>query len=501
MSSDSQNISGQSYGSGSQPSSSSHSESSSPPVTPLIRRPSHQSSSQAWEIIAQDPVPLNQLPGRFNPKVLSWEQWEERLGSMGYLALDSRPVFKESSRVTKKVLAKWADRVIKPERVQPEPTKDLEDACEKLLKGDPVTGKPYAYGGWVFRLANPDGGASATHDAEDNRADSPDGHAEAGSPHPDMNFNRMTTIIEDDDDDVQVLHSNRSPLSNSPYPPNFPGMDGATSARCSPIHEKSQKLKSPSARHHSEVDRANPPKIPVQSGAKEVGASSSSKAKDQKRKSSHKSSRGGKKRKISLSDREGETIEEAFLSLAKKLSKAGVISEEIGQTLKEKDQVSQLTLLLDSAKLEINDRAERERRLEEELKEERARFALLEEEKKRKIAELEDALGQAEESARAKEEAFPTEAAHWAACHHLEIARSILNTPEETMDFFKTMYQEPEGKRMITEIGSYGFQCGHKDERSLLYARLLKRDPSFDPAKMKLPALYKEELAPPFPLE
>ncbi|VFQ62703.1 unnamed protein product [Cuscuta campestris] len=343
----------------------------------------------------------------------------------------------------------WADRVIKPERVHPEPTKELEEACEKLLKGDPVTGKPYAYGGWVYRLPNPDGGAFATHDAEDNRADSPDGHAEAGSPHPDMNFNRMTTIIEDDDDDVQVLHSNRSPLSNSPSPPHFPGMDGATSARCSPIHEQSQKLKSPSARHHSEVDRANPPKVPVQSGAKE----------------------------------------------------AGVISEEIGQTLKEKDQVSQLTLLLDSAKLEINDRAERERRLEEELKEERARFALLEEEKKRKIAELEDALGQAEESARAKKEAFPTEAAHWAACHHLEIARSILTTPEETMDFFKTMYQEPEGKRMITEIGSYGFQCGQKDERSLLYARLLKRDPSFDPAKMKLPALYKEEPAPPFPLE
>ncbi|VFQ79040.1 unnamed protein product [Cuscuta campestris] len=365
----------------------------------------------------------------------------------------------------------WAARVIKPERVHPEPTKELEEACEKLLKGDPVTGKPYAYGGWVYRLPNPDGGASATHDAEDNRADSRDGHAEAGSPHPDMNFNRMTTIIEDDDDDVQVLHSNRSPLSNSPSPPHFPGMDGATSARCSPIHEQSEKLKSPSARHHSEVDRANPPKVPVQSG------------------------------EASLSDSEGETIEEAFLSLAKKLSKAGVISEEIGQTLKEKDQVSQLTLLLDSAKLEINNWAERERRLEEELKEERARFALLEEERKRKVAELEDALGQAEESARAKEEAFPTEAAHWAASHHLEIARSILTTPEETMDFFKTMYQEPEGKRMITEIGSYGFQCGQKGERSLLYARLLKRDPSFDPAKMKLPPLYKEEPAPPFPLE
>ncbi|RAL54245.1 hypothetical protein DM860_001373 [Cuscuta australis] len=207
--------------------------------------------------------PLNQLPGRFNTKVLSWDRWEERLGSLGYLALDSGPVFKESSRVTKKVLAEggiifplrpllveicnkfnllpgeltpnahrflncfvniceslnikpsldlflhmydvlpgtsncpgfvyfhsransrgfitglppshkkwkqrfvfvefppdqfplshceWADRVMKPERVHPEPTKELEDACEKLLKGDPVTGKPYAYGGWVYRL-------------------------------------------------------------------------------------------------------------------------------------------------------------------------------------------------------------------------------------------------------------------------------------------------------------------------------------------------------------
>ncbi|VFQ87005.1 unnamed protein product, partial [Cuscuta campestris] len=221
----------------------------------------------------------------------------------------------------------WADRVIKPERVHPEPTKDLEDACEKLLKGDPVTGKPYAYGGWVFRLSNPDGGASATHDAEDNRADSPDGHAEAGSPHPDMNFNRMTTIIEDDDDDVQVLHSNRSPLSNSP------GMDGATSARCSPI--QSQKLNSPLATHLSESDRVPYPKKDAKAKGKGTGHSSS-----QKRKSSHKTSRGEKRKKV------------------------GVLSEEVGRSLLEsKDQVSELTLLLDSAKLEINDRAEREKRL------------------------------------------------------------------------------------------------------------------------------------------
>ncbi|VFQ85407.1 unnamed protein product [Cuscuta campestris] len=200
-------------------------------------------------------------------------------------------------------------------------------------------------------------------------------------------------------------------------------------------------VKSPSALHFSEGDR-------VESKSKEA-SHSSSRAKGQKRKGSQKSSKGDRKKKVRLSDTEGESIEEAFLSLAKKLSKAGVISEEIGQSLLEpKDQVSQLTILLDSAKLEINDRAERERRLEEELKEERARFALLEEERKRKIAELEDALGQALPGQRRRP--FP----------------------------LKLLI----GLRAITR-------------------RLLKRDPSFDPAKMKLPALYNEEPAPPFPLE
>ncbi|VFQ62036.1 unnamed protein product [Cuscuta campestris] len=339
-----------------------------------------------------------------------------------------------------------------------------------------------------------------------------------------MNFNRMTTIIEDGDDDVQVLHSNRSPLSNSPSPPNFPGMDGATSARCSPIHEQSQKPNSPPATHLFESDRVPHPKKDVKAKGKGTGHSSS-----QKRKSSHKTSRGERGKKVKLSDLEGESIELTFLSLAQKLSKVseeadfppgliisfaftdklvfqvGVLSEEVGRSLLEsKDQVSELTLLIDSAKLEINDQAEREKRLEEELKEERAR---LDEERanlveaKRKLLELEDALAQAEETARSKEQSFPDDAARWAAGHHAETARSILVGPEETMAFFKTMYKKPEGKKMITDIGSYGFQCGQKDERSLLYSRLQKRDHSFDPTKVKLPALYTEDPAPPFPLE
>ncbi|VFQ69780.1 unnamed protein product [Cuscuta campestris] len=193
----------------------------------------------------------------------------------------------------------------------------------------------YYRGRMVFRLPNSNGGMSVTHDAEDNQADSPDGHAKVGSPH-------------------RVLHGGQSPFNNPLSPPQNPGMEGAT--------------------HLFEDDRLDSLQAQVESKSKEAGPSSS-RAKGHKRKGSQKSSKGDMKKK------------------------AGVISEEIGQTLLEpKDQVSQLTLLLDSAKLEINDRAERERRLEEELKEERAKLV----KEKRKMAELEEALGQAEESARAK---------------------------------------------------------------------------------------------------
>ncbi|VFQ91274.1 unnamed protein product, partial [Cuscuta campestris] len=187
-----------------------------------------------------------------------------------------------------------------------------------------------------------------------------------------MNFNRMTTIIEDDDDDVQVLHSNRSPNRNPPSPPQNIGVEGASTARCSSFDDliRDKQVKSPSALHFSEGDR-------VESKPKEA-SHSSSRAKGQKRKGSHKSSKGGKKKKTGSLDLEGESVEEAFLALTRRLQKVGVLSEEIGQSLIEPtNQVSQLNLLLDSAKSEINDLVERERRLEVELRAERA---LLEEE-------------------------------------------------------------------------------------------------------------------------
>ncbi|VFQ83432.1 unnamed protein product [Cuscuta campestris] len=127
------------------------------------------------------------------------------------------------------------------------------------------------------------------------------------------------------------------PLSKPPSSPHIPEMDEATSARCSPIPEQSQKLKSPPATHLFENDRVPSPKKDVKAKGKEIGHSST-----HKRKGSHKTSKGEKKKKVRLSDLEGESIEVTFLSLAKKLSKVGVLSEEVGRSLLEsKDQVSE----------------------------------------------------------------------------------------------------------------------------------------------------------------
>ncbi|VFQ79195.1 unnamed protein product [Cuscuta campestris] len=231
---------------------------------------------------------------------------------------------------------------------------ELEDACEKLLKSDPVTGKPYAYGGWVYWLPNPDGGTSVTNDPEDDRANSLNSHAEAGHP---------------------VLHAGQSPFSKPPSPLQVSKKEEATATRCTPLYEliRDQKVKSPSAAHLIEGDRADSPQAHVKAKSKGFGASSS-RARGQKRKGSQKSPRGDKKKKKTGSlDLEGESIEEVFLALAKRIQKAGAIYEEVVRSLLvPKDQVSQLNLLLVSAKLEINDRAKRERRLEEELRAEKA---------------------------------------------------------------------------------------------------------------------------------
>ncbi|VFQ90200.1 unnamed protein product [Cuscuta campestris] len=95
---------------------------------------------------------------------------------------------------------------------------------------------------------------------------------------------------------------------------------------------------------------------------------------------------------------------------------------------------------------------------------------------------------------------LPVEAVAWAREHQVELANELLCSPEATMNIFTTLYKKPEGRKMITAMGSYGFMVGQKQEWAATHHVLLTRDPDFFPEAYDLPPVPEDELAPPFPL-
>ncbi|VFQ62706.1 unnamed protein product [Cuscuta campestris] len=100
-----------------------------------------------------------------------------------------------------------------------------------------------------------------------------------------------------------------------------------------------------------------------------------------------------------------------------------------------------------------------------------------------------------------KEENFPGRAAAWVEENKAEAARVLTASPEATMESFRLLYREPEGKKMITAVGSFGFKCGQKKDQAASHRILLKRDPSFTAASYGLAPSPEEEPTPPFPLD
>ncbi|VFQ80483.1 unnamed protein product [Cuscuta campestris] len=100
-----------------------------------------------------------------------------------------------------------------------------------------------------------------------------------------------------------------------------------------------------------------------------------------------------------------------------------------------------------------------------------------------------------------KEETFPGRAAAWVEENKADAARVMTATPEATMESFRFLYREPEGRKMITAIGSFGFKSGQKKDRIASHRVLLRRDPEFSAASYGLAPIPKEEPTPPFPLE
>ncbi|VFQ76068.1 unnamed protein product [Cuscuta campestris] len=137
---------------------------------------------------------------------------------------------------------------------------------------------------------------------------------------------------EAESDDEVMLNRLDSELQASPFPspPKVPDTPGTTSAQCTPYNEHFQGKAGKSSSDVFEEDRPNSSTIPDELPLKEAQPSSS-RAKSLKRKGSHKSSKGGSKRKKTSRLRlEGASIEEAFLALGQKLHEAGALSEEMG---------------------------------------------------------------------------------------------------------------------------------------------------------------------------
>ncbi|VFQ62793.1 unnamed protein product [Cuscuta campestris] len=100
-----------------------------------------------------------------------------------------------------------------------------------------------------------------------------------------------------------------------------------------------------------------------------------------------------------------------------------------------------------------------------------------------------------------KEREFPGKAKQWVGENLEETARVITSTPEVTMEAFKFIYREPNGKEMVTQVGSYGFMSGQKRDREATHAILADRDPAFSADAYGLPPIPDEEPEPPFPLD
>ncbi|VFQ64365.1 unnamed protein product [Cuscuta campestris] len=105
------------------------------------------------------------------------------------------------------------------------------------------------------------------------------------------------------------------------------------------------------------------------------------------------------------------------------------------------------------------------------------------------------------EELESKEREFPGRARQWMEDNLVEAARILTSSEERTMEGFRLLYREEQGKEMITQISSYGFMSGQKQDREATHAILAERFPDFNAESYGLAPIPDEEPTPPFPLE
>ncbi|VFQ68936.1 unnamed protein product [Cuscuta campestris] len=385
---------------------------------------------------------------------------------------------------------KWNDHLLDQEYAAPASSPDLEASLEVLMRGDPYTGRVFHYGNWVWRVESGGEGTSQAHEAAGRRVPSPGNTAEAeGQNHPDMEFEEFA--IPDD------------------QPAGETGGSQANPGRTFPVHQETVEI----------LDEDEPQDNRSKGKEKEKPGRRMKKVA-----TTHPSYT--KKRAKSDPEPAGQTIEEAFINLGLRLkevspvaspvltflfprresyrsifpfAQAGEIrplsadrlglgsSSEFALLKKEKEEMA---LILKSQADELT-------RLSGLTGSMRAEISHLKEENGR----LMDAVFEAKREMADKEETFPGRAAAWVEENNAEAARVMTVTPETTMESFRLLYREPEGRKMITVIGSFGFKSGQKKDQIASHQVLLRRDPDFTAASYGLASIPEEEPTPPFPLD
>ncbi|VFQ64915.1 unnamed protein product [Cuscuta campestris] len=357
----------------------------------------------------------------------------------------------------------WNDHLLDQEYAAPASSPDLEANLEVLMCGDPLIGRVFHQGSWVWRVESGGEGTSQAQEAAGHGVPSPGNTAEAeGQNHPDMEFEEFA--IPDD------------------QPAGETGGSQTNTARTFPVNPETVEI----------LDEEEPQDDRSKGKEKEKTGRRTKKVA-----TTHPSY--AKKRARSDPEPAGQTIEEAFVNLGLRLKEAGEIGpltadrlglgspSEFARLKKEKEEMALILKSQTDELIRLSGLARSMKTEISQLKEENGR--------------LMDEVSEAKREMTEKEENFPGRAAAWVEENKAEATRVLTASPEATMESFRLLYREPEGKKMITAVGSFGFKCGQKKDRAASHRILLKRDPAFTAASYDLAPILEEEPTPPFPLD
>ncbi|VFQ77912.1 unnamed protein product [Cuscuta campestris] len=484
-SSDSQDISASDAHASEEPLSSSSSTGSSSPISrtrsvpnPNIPepRPVNQMPGQVFQ---ERDVPAEDEPAPYDPENESYEQWVDWLevaGRNGRQFISDLPqsnrqwkekfVFIKFPTTSPLASIKWNDHILKSQFTEPATAPDLEASLEKLLQGDPFTGQMFHYGAWIWRIQPGGRGTSRAHEAAGHGVPSPGNTAEVGGPsHPDMNFRAFNM-------------------------PKTTGGSSSSAPKTAPFQEETIEV-------HSE-DEANPTGGVPQTG-KAPANPSPNKGKGKKRVKHAATTHPSAKKRRGEHSPVKESMEELWVKMTLKLKEMGQVCPETLEKLAEDSPSRSLQLEEKLKGVEAHNRELQDliaRQLEEV-----SNLSAIAEGAKAETLRLKEENLKLMEDLELKEREFPGRAKQWVGENLEETARVITSTPEVTIEAFKFLYREEQGKEMITQIGSYGFMSGQKRDREATHAVLTERDPAFSAEAYGQAPIPDEEPEPPFPLE